>query len=101
MENVDDPLLHVFATALYSPAEKDQLDKPPLAKAFFSIAGMDPIRDDGLIYEQALREDWHVETRLDLYPGYGHMFFMNWPEMDESRKWWKYMIDGMQWLLQS
>ena len=62
---------------------------------------MDALRDDGSIYERVLREEWGVETRLDLYSGYGHMFFMNWPEMNESQKWWKNMVDGMRWLLQS
>ena len=69
--DVDDPLFHVFASALYPPSGKNAENKPPLAKAYINVAGMDPIRDDGLIYERALREEWGVETRLDVYPGYG------------------------------
>lgn len=69
--DLDDPLLHVFASALYPPYEKMTEDKPPLAKAYINVAGMDPIRDDGLIYARVLREEWGVETRLDVYPGYG------------------------------
>jgi len=71
VSNHDDPLLHVFASALYPPSGINQEGKPPLAKAYINVAGMDPIRDDGLIYEQVLRQEWGVETRLDIYPGYG------------------------------
>ena len=65
----DDPLFVVFAPTLYPPSDGE--GKPPLAKAWINVAGMDPLRDDGLIYDQALREEWGTKTRLDLYPGYG------------------------------
>ena len=68
--NLDDPL-HIFASALYPPCSKNQEGKSPLAKAYINVAGMDPIRDDGLIYERVLTEECGVETRLDVYPGYG------------------------------
>ncbi len=71
VSNPDDPLLHVFASTLYPPTHNNIEGKPPLAKAYINVAGMDPIRDDGLIYEQVLRQEWEVETRLDIYPGYG------------------------------
>jgi acetyl esterase/lipase len=60
---------------------------------------MDPLRDQSLIYDRALREEWGVETRLVVYAGYGHMFWTNWPEMEESKRFWTDMVEGMRWLL--
>ena len=96
LKNVDDINYTPFATSIYPPDEKD---RGKLAKAFLQVAGMDPLRDESLIYERALREEWGVETRMKVYEGYGHMFWTNWPEMAESRVYWKDMIEGMRWLL--
>ncbi|KAJ9614306.1 hypothetical protein H2200_002442 [Cladophialophora chaetospira] len=95
----DDPLFTPFAVNLYPPRTFEADGRPPLAKAFIQVAGMDPLRDQSLIYERALREEWGTETRLEIYSGYGHMFWTNWPEMEESKKFWKDMVDGMRWLL--
>jgi hypothetical protein len=35
---------------------------------------MDPLRDEGLLYEQVLREEWSVKTGTDIYPGLPHGF---------------------------
>ena len=96
----EDPLFTPFASSLYPP-RKDHDERSPLAKAFFQVAGMDPLRDQSLIYERALREEWDVETKLVVYAGYGHMFWTNWPEMEESKKYWRDMVQGMAWLLGS
>ncbi|KAK1825534.1 hypothetical protein LTR12_000336 [Friedmanniomyces endolithicus] len=49
-----------------------------LAPAYFQLAGLDPLRDEGLLYERMLREESGVSTRLEVYEGYGHMFWTNW-----------------------
>ncbi|KAK1092797.1 hypothetical protein LTR48_003609 [Friedmanniomyces endolithicus] len=49
-----------------------------LAPAYFQLAGLDPLRDEGLLYERVLREESGVLTRLEVYEGYGHMFWTNW-----------------------
>jgi acetyl esterase/lipase len=97
----DDPLHTPFAAPLYPPGEdvSGTEERSPLAKAFFQVAGMDPLRDHSLIYERALREEWGVDTRLVVYDGYGHMFWTNWPEMEASRRYWKDMVEGVGWLL--
>ena len=96
IKDVDDVDYTPFARSVYPPKEGD---KGKLAKAFLQVGGMDPLRDDGLIYERSLREEWGVETRLKVYEGYGHMFWTNWPEMEECRVFWKDILDGMKWLL--
>lgn len=40
---------------------------------FVQVCGADPLRDDGLIYERALREEG-VQTRLMVYPNIPHLF---------------------------
>lgn len=63
------------ASPLFSPLLHPNFrDLPP---AFFQVCGLDPLRDEALIYENVLRENG-VETKLDVYDGCGHMFWTNW-----------------------
>ena len=39
------------------------------------IHSLKTIEDDGLIYEQMLREEAGVETKMDVYPGLSHDFW--------------------------
>ena len=62
---------------------------------------MDPLRDHALIYERVLREEDGIDTKLDLYIGFGHTFWTNWPEMEMSRRFVNDTLEGMRWLLLS
>lgn len=88
----DAPGLDVHAietfTDAYAPATGPQpfniLVSPLLAEshvglppAYFQIAGMDPLRDEGILYKQVLQESG-VKTKIDIYPGVPHGF-MNLP----------------------
>lgn len=63
------------SSPLYSPLLHPNLEGLP--PAFFQVCGLDPLRDEALIYESVLRENG-VETKLDIYNGLGHMFWTNW-----------------------
>ncbi|KAG9529386.1 hypothetical protein KCU93_g3575, partial [Aureobasidium melanogenum] len=67
----------------YDPnAEKNQLSSPLLAtsfqslpKALIQVGGLDPLRDEGIAYAQAL-EQAGVPTTLRIYPGLPHGFML-------------------------
>ena len=84
----------------YSPfAEKDQSScHKGMPKSFFQICGMDPLRDDGLMYERVLRKNG-VETRLEVYPGVPHAHFSFLPDLKISQKCSFDTLDGFGWLL--
>lgn len=71
-----------------------------LPKAYIQICGMDPLRDDGLIYEEVLRENG-VKTRIDIYPGLPHEFWLFLTQLESSKKWKREFVEGVRWLLES
>ena len=79
------PLLHPDFTRL-----------PP---TYFQLGGLDPLRDEGLLYERELQAAG-VKTRLEVYDGYGHMFWTNWPRMKRSTEFVEDTLKGLQWLLE-
>lgn len=71
-------------------------------RVYVQVCGQDMGRDDGLIYERVLREESGVETRLDLYAGFGHVFWGmggGYANMEMSKKRMKHTVDGVGWLL--
>ena len=62
------------SSTLFSPLLHENLKGLP--PAFFQVCGLDPLRDEALIYESVLKENG-VDTRLDVYDGFGHMFWTN------------------------
>ncbi|KAJ3052415.1 hypothetical protein HK097_006311 [Rhizophlyctis rosea] len=71
-----------------------------LPPAYFQACGMDLTRDDSLIYEKVLREECGIATRLDLYSGYPHCWWSNFPELEMSKKRLQDTVDGLGWLLE-
>lgn len=89
-----------FSSALYPPDTRNNGPiLSPLAKAFIQVAGLDPLRDQGIIYAKALEEDWRAEVKIHVYGGYGHMFWTNWPLLDVSPTFWKDTVKGFEWML--
>ena len=71
-----------------------------LPPVYFQVCGMDVLRDEVLIYEKVLREEYNVKTRLDMYPGLPHLFWIAWPNFKASAKVPEDAVKGMQWLLE-
>jgi acetyl esterase/lipase len=93
--------------AVYKPETKSPLWDPfshpqghrGAPKAFFQIGGLDPLRDEAVLYDRALREAG-VLTRFELYDGYGHMFWTNYPTLPASKKFVSDTLMGVKWLLE-
>ncbi|RYP48444.1 hypothetical protein DL768_005646 [Monosporascus sp. mg162] len=87
----------LFVPFHYGKTERGHKDLPP---AYFQICGLDPLRDEGLIYERVLREEAGVKTKVDVYKGLGHYFWTNFPEMEISKTFVEDTVRGMRWLLE-
>ncbi|KAF1357630.1 alpha/beta-hydrolase [Lizonia empirigonia] len=70
-----------------------------VAKALFQVGGLDPLRDEAVMYDRKLREAG-VLTRFELYAGYGHLFWTNYPELEESSRFVEDTLRGVRWLLE-
>ncbi|PNP45939.1 hypothetical protein THARTR1_10881 [Trichoderma harzianum] len=70
-----------------------------LPPVYFQVAGLDPARDDSLIYERILREECGVPTRIDVYRGVPHGFWTMYPDLAASRRRMRDAVDGVGWLL--
>jgi len=70
-----------------------------LPPTYFQVCGLDPLRDEALIYERVLRCEYGIPTLVDLYPGLPHMFVPNFPGHPSSKKYPRDTISGIGWLL--
>ena len=69
-----------------------------LPRACFQIDGLDPLRDEGLIYERILRENG-IKTKLYMYPGLPHGHFAFFPFLKASNRFRKEQVEGMAFIL--
>lgn len=114
-QNKNAPILSVKACLLfmnnYLPDEdkrKDPLMSPwlfpsgqkGLPPSYFQVCGMDPLRDEALIFERILREEQGIKTKVDVYPGQPHGFWSIVPQMKASQKFVDDSVKGAEWLLQ-
>lgn len=110
-QNVDVPVLPVVAIDMFMRGYQPDDDSPlynvicdpkghwNLPPAYFQINGLDPLRDEGLIYEKILREEMGTKTKLDMYPGLPHGFWGFFPMLKASTQFREDMVKGMGWLL--
>ncbi|UKZ54259.1 hypothetical protein TrVGV298_008067 [Trichoderma virens] len=60
------------------------------------VCGGDPLRDQGMIYQQKL-DRMGVPTKLNTYAGYPHVFWI-FPGLAMSETWYRDLLEGLQWL---
>ncbi|ERT00256.1 hypothetical protein HMPREF1624_03627 [Sporothrix schenckii ATCC 58251] len=71
-----------------------------LPPTVFGICGLDPLRDQGLLYAKLLAEKAGVPTNVHLYRGVPHGFRRYGPDwLSVSRDWDATMEDGIAWAL--
>lgn len=66
---------------------------------FLQVCGSDPLRDEALIYEYILRNEYGIPTRLEIYPGLPHGFWIIYTKLKATKKFLEDTVDGMAWLL--
>ena len=111
-QNRNAPVLPLAAIDMfmraYEPDEDDAIWYAPfnhpkghkdLPAALFQIDGMDPLRDEALIYERVLREEDGIKTKSYVYPGLPHGHWGFFPFLKGSEKFRKEQVEGMGWLL--
>lgn len=69
-----------------------------LPPTYIQVDGMDPLRDDGIIYEKMLRAHG-VKTRLTAWSGLPHAHSGFWPQEEFSRSAVRDTMKGFGWLL--
>ena len=69
---------------------------PPVA---FFVCGQDPLRDEALLYERHLRS-LGTKTKLEVYPGVPHGFWLMAPHLKSGKKFLQDFEDGFDWLVQ-
>ncbi len=81
----------------FSPlnSKSGQAGLPP---TYIQACGLDCILDDSLIYNDILKENG-VKTKMDLYPGLPHGFWLFMPTLESSLEAMADTVQGLGWLL--
>ncbi|KAI0783529.1 alpha/beta-hydrolase [Abortiporus biennis] len=94
-ENYHAPPNHPEVSPLLAPRHSG------LPSAYFQVCGYDPLRDQGILYEEVLREN-DVRTKIDLYPGVLHgggFYFLY--DLPIAAKLRRDVVEGTKWLLEN
>lgn len=66
---------------------------------YMAVAGADRWRDSGLLYEEVLREEGGVTTKLDIFGGLIHAFWGIFPAAKFSKEYKQKAEEGVEWLV--
>ncbi|OAL53562.1 lipase esterase family protein [Pyrenochaeta sp. DS3sAY3a] len=80
-----------------SPLLSDSLAGLP--PALIQIAGMDPLRDEGIAYAEALKSHG-VDVKLQIYPGMPHAFYV-YPDLGPSIEYFETMVGWIDEITQT
>ena len=89
-----DPSDPIRSPLLFPTGHKD------LPPTYFLIGGADPWRDVGLLYEQILRDENGVKTKVDVFPGLPHGFWTIFPQSQFVGEHREKSDEGFAWLLE-
>lgn len=67
-------------------------------RAYFQIAGLDPIRDEAMLFDRLLREESSAKTLLHIYDGLPHGFW-RFQQLPASQQWAEDLFEGVEFLL--
>ncbi|KAI0077151.1 hypothetical protein K474DRAFT_1662085 [Panus rudis PR-1116 ss-1] len=86
------PPSHPYHSVLLAPSHTG------LAPAFLQICGLDPLRDEGILYEKVLSKDG-VRTRMCVYSGLPHGGHAVFGDTAIAKRFESDFEDGLRWLL--
>ena len=69
-----------------------------MPRTYSQICGIDTARDELLIYDDMLKCEG-IDTKVDLYAGLPHSFWVMFKTLPESQRWMKTTLNGFAWLL--
>ncbi|KAL0264841.1 hypothetical protein SLS55_000794 [Diplodia seriata] len=90
----DSPLFNLYS-------ERQPVSRAGLPPVYVQVCGLDPLRDEALVFERELRTEYGTPTKLQLYPGMPHSFWTFFPQLQASKKWIRDTLDGVEWLLET
>ncbi|ORY70426.1 Alpha/beta hydrolase fold-3, partial [Pseudomassariella vexata] len=67
-------------------------------RAYFQIVGLDPIRDEGLLFARLLRDYSGAKTLVHMYDGLPHGFW-RFQQLPASKEWAEDLFEGTKFLL--
>ena len=100
-EKVKEGLKPDLNSELYSPLIWPNEDgHKGFPKTYFQVCGMEPSRDEQLIFDDMLKSEG-IATRVDLYPGLPHAFWLTYRGLPQSKQVETDIVKGFAWLLKT